>query len=120
MSQRISVFSNPVSDTGLDLSSFKAKGRRDQRPDASEIDRASEGSRFVSRESVETPGEDRRPADIEGRRKPRAYRTGRNRVMSVKTTEEYAERFYAIAERLGMKVSETFERAVEALEREGN
>jgi hypothetical protein len=44
------------------------------------------------------------------------YRTGRNQVLSVKTTPQMVERFYQLAEANGWKSAETFEKAVEALE----
>jgi hypothetical protein len=53
-------------------------------------------------------------------RVPRTYRTGRSETIAVKTTPEAAETFYALADRLHLKVGETFERAVEALAREAD
>ena len=53
-------------------------------------------------------------------RLPRTYRTGRSETIAVKTTPEAAATFYALADRLHLKVGETFERAVEALAREAD
>lgn len=46
------------------------------------------------------------------------YRTGRNKVFSVKTDPATADEFYAIAQKNGWKAAETFEKAVAALRRE--
>lgn len=53
-------------------------------------------------------------------RVPRTYRTGRTETIAVKTTPDAASTFYALADRLNLKVGETFERAVEALAREAD
>lgn len=53
-------------------------------------------------------------------RVPRTYRTGRSETVAVKTTPDAAATFYALADRLNLKVGETFERAVEALAREAD
>jgi len=53
-------------------------------------------------------------------RAPRTYRTGRTETIAVKTTPNAAATFYALADRLNLKVGETFERAVEALAREAD
>jgi hypothetical protein len=53
-------------------------------------------------------------------RVPRTYQTGRTETIAVKTTPDAAATFYALADRLNLKVGETFERAVEALAREAD
>lgn len=53
-------------------------------------------------------------------RVPRTYRTGRTETIAVKTTPDAVATFYALADRLNLKVGETFERAVEALAREAD
>lgn len=120
MKSRTSIFSDPQKGGAMDLSKFKpAPKNKDTRPAPEEIDRISEGSRFVSRESVSEPENTAgRAQSNQGTRKPRAYRTGRHRVVSVKTTNEHAERFYELADKLGLKVAETFELAIAALERD--
>ncbi|MBS1089855.1 hypothetical protein [Gluconobacter wancherniae] len=120
MKSRTSIFSDPQKGNGMDLSKFKpAPKNKDTRPAPEEIDRISEGSRFVSRESASELQTTMPKAETsQGTRKPRAYRTGRHRVVSVKTTNEHAERFYELADKLGLKVAETFELAVAALERD--
>ena len=120
MKSRTSIFADPQNGGGMDLSKFKPVPKnKDTRPAPEEIDRISEGSRFVSRESASEPEKTIAKAETnQGTRKPRAYRTGRHRVVSVKTTNEHAERFYELADKLGLKVAETFELAVAALERD--
>lgn len=114
MSQRTSVFSDPQPSTGLDVSDFvPAIGSR-RLPASEEIDAASLGSRFKSREPVAAA-----KADVtSSKRRPMVYRTGRNVVFSAKTTRETVEQFYTLAESNGWKANETFEKAVAALQRE--
>jgi hypothetical protein len=52
-------------------------------------------------------------------REPRRYRTGRNAQFNIKARADTIERFYALADRNGWVLGETFERAVAALERTG-
>jgi|SRR3954464_11994447 hypothetical protein len=49
-------------------------------------------------------------------RPPMVYRTGRNTVLSVKTTPQTVDAFYEIALSQGWKAGETFERALQALQ----
>jgi hypothetical protein len=46
------------------------------------------------------------------------HRTGRTATLTLKTTPEYSNRFYALAEAQGWKIGETFERALDALEQQ--
>lgn len=114
MKERTSIFATPK---GLsDVSDFKPKAAAPARPSLDQIDQASAGGRFRSREaSVDQESLEGLPS---AKRKPMVYRTGRNVVFSAKTTREMVDRFYALAEAKGWKANETFERAVEALERE--
>jgi hypothetical protein len=50
-------------------------------------------------------------------REPRRHRTGRNIQLNIKERAETIERFYAISNRHGCVLGETFERAIAALER---
>lgn len=59
----------------------------------------------------------RAPAQLPQRREPLTYRSGRTASFSVKTMPDTLETFYAIARAQGWKAGETFERAVEALEK---
>lgn len=85
-----------------------AAGKGVRRPTTGELDQVA-GEKFRSREPVDQTYTNRQPM---------VYRTGRDRAVSIKTSESVRERFYAIAERQGWKVGETFERAVKALEDE--
>ncbi len=116
MTDRANIFAtlNDVKPTD-DLADFRPSQRIG--PTAEQIDETtkfprrqpSDGRLTVNRKSSESQS----LAD----RKPLVYRTGRNRVLSVKTSADFVERFYAMAERQGWKASETFEKALEALER---
>ena len=114
MEERTSIFATPK---GLaDVSDFKPKAEAPARPSLDQIDQASAGSRFRSREaSVDSSLTEGLPSS---KGKPMVYRTGRNVAFSAKTTREMVDRFYALAEARGWKANETFERAIEALERE--
>ena len=111
MNKRSSIFGNPAPAPMLDVGDFQPKARPETRPPPAEIDAA---SRFKSREAA--------PEDLVNlpstKRKPMTYRTGRNVVLSIKTSQEMVDRFYSLAETKGWKVGETFERALEALSRE--
>jgi len=122
MTQRTSIFATPIPapktapPSPLDVSDFGPKAQPEGRPRPEEIDAASQGGRFRSREpdlpqSVDLPST---------RRRPMVYRTGRNVTFSAKTTKETVDQFYAIAARNGWKAGETFEKAVAALLRENS
>ena len=114
MSQRTSVFADPRQGAGLDVSDFTPTTGNRRRPPSEEIDAASLGSRFKSREPMPAAA-----ADVaSSKRQPMVYRTGRNVVFSAKTTRETVEQFYALAQSNGWKANETFEKAVAALQRE--
>jgi hypothetical protein len=53
-------------------------------------------------------------------REPRRYRTGRNTQLNIKARTEAIDAFYAIADKQGWVLGETFERAIDALNRELN
>jgi hypothetical protein len=112
MSERTSIFA--TSSGVSDVSDFTPKARPVDRPSPDDIDKATVGSRFKSREAPTEPTVNSENT----KRLPMVYRTGRNVVFSAKTTKEMVSRFYALAETNGWKAGETFERAVEALERE--
>ena len=107
MKERASIFSTAA----LDVSDFKPKASDVSGPRSDEIDKVST-SKFRSRDPAE-PDEPRGFA----KRKPMTYRTGRNVVFSVKTTQSTVDRFYEIAQRHGWKANETFEKAMEMLAR---
>ena len=114
MTERTSIFAAPTSANALDISDFAPKPQPDPRPRLEEIDAASAGSRFQSREPVLAPAVDLPSTH----RRPMVYRTGRNVTFSAKTTKQTVDQFYTIAEQNGWKAGETFEKAVAALQRE--
>jgi len=114
MSQRTSVFANQGAEKKLDTSDFAPVDRSRERPRADDIDAATKDSRFKSREPIEETKEAIPPT----RRQPMVYRTGRNVTFSAKTTRETVDKFYALAEQNGWKAGETFEKAVDALQRQ--
>jgi len=80
-------------------------------------------SGFEAKSKPATPPPIQAPTPLQAQRTarvPRTYRTGRSETIAVKTTPEAAATFYTLADRLHLKVGETFERAVEALAREAD
>jgi hypothetical protein len=100
-------------DDTLNLDRFKPKptGASD-RPGPQDLREIAERTKFVSREAKETP-----PPRVPLLRRGQ-HRTGRTATVTLKTTPECSNRFYALAEAQGWKIGETFERAIEALERD--
>ena len=97
----------------LNLDRFKPKpaGPVD-RPGPEDLREIAERTKFVSRE-----GKGVAPIPVPLlRRGP--HRTGRTATVTLKTTPECSNRFYALAQARGWLVGETFERALDALERE--
>lgn len=113
MSNRTSIFGTPAANP-LDVSDFGPRSKPEARPRAEDIDAASAGSRFQSREPPTEPPLDGRKAH----RPPMVYRTGRSVTFSAKTTQQTVDQFYALAQQNGWKAGETFEKAVAALVRE--
>lgn len=116
-STRMSIFESPKpADSELDVSAFRPKVPAPAAPAVEQLDQLSRGSKFRSREAAaEAPA----PAtQVAPRRTPRTHRTGRNQTISVKTTAAAADLFYQLADQSGLKVAETFERALAALQRE--
>jgi hypothetical protein len=107
--KRASVFDT---ETDLDVSGFSPKEVVTPTAPLDQVRAVSEAAKFQSRE---------RPREIRPvppRREPRRYRTGRNIQLNIKARADAIEAFYAIADRQGWVLGETFERAVAALERE--
>lgn len=94
-----------------DLSDFRPKPPAP--PEA--VRRLAEDAGFRSREPHPPPANQPAPPE---RREPRRWRTGRNQQLNIKARPEAIEAFYALADRQGWVLGETFERAVEALRRE--
>ena len=80
------------------------------RPSPEEIRALAQASNFPSREVKAEP--------VRYKRTPRVHRTGRTAILTVKITPDAYDRFYALADKKGWLVGETFERAVAALEKE--
>ena len=119
-SERASVF-----DHGPDIAISGFEPRKVAKPAAQpdQVKAISETASFVSREPIRAPLQPA-PAPVarEAQREPtmresRRHRTGRNIQLNIKATAETIDRFYAIADRHGWVLGETFDRAIAALER---
>ncbi|MFT3998064.1 MAG: stability/partitioning determinant [Asticcacaulis sp.] len=105
MSERASIF-----DDDLDLSAFEKRPQSENkpRPDKDSLRAVAEARGFPSREAAPAPA----PEPVLQRR----YRTGRNRQLNLKVTDEALRRFYALADAQGVVLGQVFEQAIEALE----
>lgn len=136
-SERASVFNQ---GPDLDISGFAPRASAKPAPQPEKVKAVSESASFVSREPARLPERLRGQSNLqsEGRdtqnlqhgpvprsaaqhltREPRRHRTGRNIQFNIKARGDVIERFYALADRNGWVLGETFERAVAALERAG-
>jgi hypothetical protein len=110
--ERASIFS----EDDLDVSAFKPKpvAQLPTRPAAKpeQVREVSEAASFRSREPKPAPVDQPPP------REQRRHRTGRNVQLNIKARAEAVEAFYAIADRQKWVLGETFERAIDALNRE--
>jgi hypothetical protein len=111
MTQRASPFD---AADNLDVSGFtpKAIPRPAARPEQVRV--VSEAAQFQSRE----PQRGVSTTVTSTKREPRRYRTGRNTQLNIKARTEAIDAFYAIADKQGWVLGETFERAIDALRRE--
>lgn len=100
---RASIF-----DDDLDLSAFDTRAKPANRPDKDALRAVAEAKGFPSREALEIVA----PEPTLQRR----YRTGRNRQLNLKVTDEALRRFYALADAQGLVLGQVFEQAVMALE----
>jgi hypothetical protein len=117
---RVSVFGGSEEDgdiATLDVTSFAPKAQPDQHaPPAEKVRAVSEAAKFPSREPSAMKPE---PKTKAAKREPRRHRTGRNVQVSIKALAESVDRFYAITDaHPGWVLGYTFQRAIEALERE--
>src|SRR5512134_3083285 len=87
----------------LDLSQFTPKPAKPQTPTT---------GKSGLRELAKDEGLVSRQAGIRRRRR----RSGRNEQINIKTTADYADRFYAIAERHDWMCAVVFEKAIDVLE----
>ena len=106
--ERASVF-----DQGpeIDITGFKPRTAAKPAAQPEHVKAISETASFVSREPI------RAPHTVTPAREPRRHRTGRNIQLNIKARAETIERFYAIADRHGWVLGETFERVIAAFER---
>lgn len=108
--QRASPFD---SGDDFDVSGFVPGPKPQPAAKPEQVRAVSEAAQFRSREPRPTST----PATITNR-EPRRYRTGRNMQLNIKARTQAIEAFYAIADRQGWVLGETFERAIDALKRE--
>jgi hypothetical protein len=106
--KRASVFD----DADIDVSGFSPNAPLTPAVPPEQVRAVSEALNFQSREPS------RQMIPEPHKREPRRYRTGRNIQLNIKARADVIEAFYAIADRRGWVLGETFERAVAALERE--
>jgi hypothetical protein len=103
--ERVNPFANLA-----DLPVFEPKPRKEEPVAKETIERIAEENNFPSRQAV-------RPR--EPKRKRRVYRTGRNRPINIKATNETVERLYKMADDRKVPLGALLERALDALERAG-
>ncbi len=122
---RASIFDG---DDDFDLSEFTPRAKTAKpRADKDALREVAEKKGFVSREpeAVKTPKEPKpakaaapvvvappAPEPLPQRR----YRTGRNRQLNLKVSDDILRRFYALADSQDLILGEAFEQAVAALE----
>ncbi|MGH7097083.1 MAG: hypothetical protein ACREE4_05405 [Stellaceae bacterium] len=98
-------------DSDLNLDRFKPRAApAADRPTPQDLRGIAERTKFISREPKEA-GTPPVPLLRRGNR-----RTGRTVTVTLKTTPDHSNRFYAIAEARDWLVGETFEHALQALE----
>lgn len=109
MTERASIFDT---DPDFDVSGFAPKEKRAGEAPPEAVREVSQAASFRSREP-QPPTK----AENQGspQREPRRYRTGRNVQLNIKVRPETLESFYAIADREGWILGETFEKAISAL-----
>jgi len=117
-SARASIFDG---DDDFDLSEFTPRPKTAKpRADKEVLREVAEKKGFVSREpaapkapkAVAPPPAPPAPEPLPQRR----YRTGRNRQLNLKVTDDVMRRFYALADSQDLILGEAFEQAVAALE----
>jgi hypothetical protein len=120
INERASIFDD---DLDIDVSAFAARPKAratEAKADREMIRAVAEERGFPSREATKTEPPRPKPVQPEPQRfEPmlqRRYRTGRNRQLNLKVTDEALRRFYALADLQGKVLGEVFEQAVDALE----
>lgn len=115
--QRVSIFED---EADFDLSAFTPRPPKSQPKADKEVIRAvAEAKGFPSREpAVAKPTAKTASKPETEPLLQRRYRTGRNRQLNLKVTDEALRKFYAIADEQGIVLGQLFEQAVNALEAE--
>ena len=101
---------NPFA-TLKDVPEFSTKPKKETPVAEEAIARIAEENNFPSRQATKV--------DKESRRTPRRYRTGRNKQLNIKSTEETSRRLSRIADERGLPLGKILELALDALERVG-
>jgi hypothetical protein len=97
----------------LNLDRFKPKSApADNRLTPQDLRGIAERTKFVSREAKDAKA----PSPSVPLLRRGAHRTGRTVTITLKTTPQHSNRFYAVAEAQGWLIGETFELALQALE----
>jgi len=111
-------------DSLIDISGFNPRTAAKPAAQPDQVKAVSETANFVSRDPIRAPLQPapaaRASQEVQREpttREPRRHRTGRNIQLNIKARADTIERFYALADRYGWVLGETFERAVAALER---
>lgn len=94
-----------------DPAAFATKPKPEKRIEESAIAEVAQQNNFPSRQAPK--------ASAAPKRKQRRYRTGRNRHLGIKATEETMERFYKAADARNVPLGELLRLALDALERAG-
>jgi hypothetical protein len=102
---------NPFASLTENMPVFEPRPRQDNPVARETIDRNAEDNNFPSRQAPRAPKEPKR--------KRRVYRTGRNRQLSIKATNETVERFYKLADERKIQLGALLDEALDALERAG-
>lgn len=106
---RASIFG----DDDIDISAFKPKPSASPAASLEKVREVAEATQFRSRDPKPVP-----PESAPARREPRRHRTGRNVQLNIKARAEAVDAFYALADQQNWVLGETFERAIDALQRE--
>ena len=90
---------------------FTTKLKPERRVDESAITEVARANNFPSRQAPK--------ADAPPKRKQRRFRTGRNRHIGIKATEETEKRLQKVADERNLPLGEVLRLALDALERAG-
>lgn len=90
---------------------FPTKPKPEKRVEENAIDDIARQNNFPSRQAPKSA--------VVSKRKQRRYRTGRNRHLGIKATDETVERFYKAADERNIPLGEALRLALDALERAG-